>query len=72
MKMGLVSALRELDTPQRHVVAASFLGWTLDAFDYFLLVFVIPEVAREFGASFAEVFFSTTLTLPTVSGGARS
>ena len=27
---------------------ASFLGWTLDAFDYFLLVFVIPEIAQRF------------------------
>ncbi|HSM99984.1 MAG TPA: MFS transporter [Rudaea sp.] len=61
--MQLLSALRELNSEQRHVVAASFLGWMLDAFDYFLLVFVIPELAREFGASFAEVFFSTTLTL---------
>ena len=61
--MHFLSTLRELNTEQRHVVAASFLGWTLDAFDYFLLVFVIPEIAREFGASFAEVFFSTTLTL---------
>ena len=61
--MQFLSALRDLNSEQRHVVAASFLGWTLDAFDYFLLVFVIPELAREFGASFAEVFFSTTLTL---------
>lgn len=61
--MPMFSALRALNTEQRHVVAASFLGWTLDAFDYFLLVFVIPEVAREFGASITEVGFSLTLTL---------
>ena len=61
--MAFVSTLRQLDSPQRHVVAASFLGWTLDAFDYFLLVFVIPEVARDFGVSVTEVAFSTTLTL---------
>ena len=61
--MALLSTLRQLNSPQRHVVAASFLGWTLDAFDYFLLVFVIPEVARDFGVSVAEVAFSTTLTL---------
>ncbi|MBS0570928.1 MAG: MFS transporter, partial [Proteobacteria bacterium] len=61
--MRFLAALRELNTEQRHVVAASFLGWTLDAFDYFLLVFVIPEIAREFGASLTEVFFATTLTL---------
>ncbi|HST28450.1 MAG TPA: MFS transporter [Rudaea sp.] len=61
--MQFLSALRELNTEQRHVVAASFLGWTLDAFDYFLLVFVIPEIAHEFGASITEVGFSLTLTL---------
>ncbi|MGH8040904.1 MAG: MFS transporter [Rudaea sp.] len=61
--MRFVSALRELNVEQRHVVAASFLGWTLDAFDYFLLVFVIPEVARDFHASIEEVAFSLTLTL---------
>ena len=46
--MAFLSAVRELDSQQRHVVLASFLGWTLDAFDYFLLIFVIPEIAREF------------------------
>jgi MFS transporter, SHS family, lactate transporter len=33
---------------QKHVVAASFLGWMLDAFDFFLLVFVLSDVAKEF------------------------
>ncbi len=61
--MQLLSVLRELDTAQRKVVLASFLGWTLDAFDYFLLVFVIPEVAKDFKVGIAEVTFSLTLTL---------
>jgi SHS family lactate transporter-like MFS transporter len=61
--MAFLSILRELDGRQRKVVLASFLGWTLDAFDYFLLVFVIPEVAREFKVTDAEVVFSLTLTL---------
>src|SRR5690348_8756235 len=39
--MSLLAPLRELDSTQRHTVLASFLGWTLDAFDYFLLTFVI-------------------------------
>ena len=34
--MSIVSALRELNHEQRHTVLASFLGWTLDAFDYFM------------------------------------
>jgi len=61
--MAFFSALRELDRPQRHVVFASFLGWTLDAFDYFLLVFVIPEIARDFHVGLADVSFSLMLTL---------
>jgi len=61
--MQFLSVLRELDTTQRKVVLASFLGWTLDAFDYFLLVFVIPEVARDFKVGIPEVAFSLTLTL---------
>jgi MFS transporter, SHS family, lactate transporter len=61
--MQFLSVLRELDPTQRKVVLASFLGWTLDAFDYFLLVFVIPEVAHEFKVGIPEVAFSLTLTL---------
>jgi SHS family lactate transporter-like MFS transporter len=61
--MHFLAILRELDTTQRKVVFASFLGWTLDAFDYFLLVFVIPEIARDFQVSKTEVAFSLTLTL---------
>jgi MFS transporter, SHS family, lactate transporter len=63
MPMQFLSVLRELDVTQRKVVLASFLGWTLDAFDYFLLVFVIPEVARDFKVGIPEVAFSLTLTL---------
>ncbi|HET6907366.1 MAG TPA: MFS transporter [Rhodanobacteraceae bacterium] len=61
--MGTIAALRELDSTQRHTVAASFLGWTLDAFDYFLLVLVIPEVARSFHVGITEVTFALLLTL---------
>lgn len=48
---------------QRKVVAASFLGWSLDAFDYFLLVFVLDDVAREFGTTHGRVAWALTLTL---------
>ncbi len=61
--MQFLSVLRELDRTQRKVVLASFLGWTLDAFDYFLLVFVIPEVAKDFHVGIPEVTFSLALTL---------
>jgi SHS family lactate transporter-like MFS transporter len=41
-----IAALSGWTTEQKHVVAASFLGWTLDAFDFFLLVFVLTDFAR--------------------------
>ena len=43
-----LAALKGLSKSQRHVVAASYLGWMLDAFDFFLLVFVMTDVAKEF------------------------
>jgi SHS family lactate transporter-like MFS transporter len=42
---------------------ASFLGWTLDAFDFLILTFVISRIAITFNRSIAEVAFAITLTL---------
>jgi SHS family lactate transporter-like MFS transporter len=50
-------------TGQRAAVVACFLGWTLDAFDYFLVVFCLTAIGREFGKSDAEVALSITITL---------
>ncbi len=51
-------------TPERRgVVAASFLGWALDAFDFFLLVFVIKDVAAEFQVDKKTVAWAIVLTL---------
>lgn len=61
--MSVLSALRELNHEQRHTVLASFLGWTLDAFDYFLYTFVIVGIAKEFGADQTEVTLGVFLTL---------
>jgi SHS family lactate transporter-like MFS transporter len=61
--MSLLAPLRELDSTQRHTVLASFLGWTLDAFDYFLLTFVIVTVAKEFEVATAQVIYALFLTL---------
>ncbi|KAF1008486.1 MAG: putative metabolite transport protein YjhB [Luteibacter sp.] len=61
--MPLPAALRELDSTQRHTVLASFLGWTLDAFDYFLLTFVITAITSEFHVQREEVTYGLFLTL---------
>ena len=37
-----------LTTEQKKTVTASFLGWTLDAFDFFLLTFLLTDIAAEF------------------------
>jgi SHS family lactate transporter-like MFS transporter len=52
-----------LDGPQRHAFFACFLGWTLDAFDYFLLVFCVPAIAADFHATTAAVAVALALTL---------
>ena len=48
---------------QKHVVAACYLGWTLDAFDFFIMVFVIGDIAKEFGTDRTTVTWAITLTL---------
>lgn len=46
-----------------NALIASFLGWTLDAFDFFVLIFVLPAVAKEFHRSIADLAFTITATL---------
>ena len=59
----MFEALKGWTPAQKHVVAASYLGWMLDAFDFFLLVFVIKDVAAEFHSEIAGVSIALTLTL---------
>lgn len=47
----------------KHAVLAGFLGWTLDAFDFFLVVMTLTAIARDFGITRVEAAFSITLTL---------
>jgi SHS family lactate transporter-like MFS transporter len=48
---------------QRHTVAACFLSWTLDAFDFFIMVFVLADIAKEFETTMTAVTIAITLTL---------
>src|SRR5881628_588487 len=48
---------------QRATVVAGFFGWTLDAFDFFLVVMTLTAIAKEFGKSDAAIALSITLTL---------
>ena len=46
-----------------HALLAGFLGWTLDAFDFFVIVFLYDTLAREFSVSKKAIVFTTTATL---------
>ncbi len=39
---------RRLSGPQRHTFLAAFLGWTMDSLDFFILIFCVPAIAKEF------------------------
>ena len=51
------------DSAQKKIVVAAFLGWTLDAFDFFLLVFLLGDIAKEFGVNVPDVSYALFLTL---------
>ncbi len=59
----MLSTLRSLTPSQRNAVIASYLGWTLDAFDFFILVFVLKDVAKEFATDVTAVSIAIMLTL---------
>jgi MFS transporter, SHS family, lactate transporter len=46
-----------------HAVAASFLGWMLDAFDFFVVVFLVQTLADEFNVSKTAIVLTLTATL---------
>src|SRR6201995_1182423 len=65
-----LAALAGGTSEQQHVVAASFLGWSLDAFYFFLLVFVLKDIAAEFHTAFPTVTRATRLPLAVLPVGA--
>ena len=48
---------------QRNALLAGFLGWTLDAFDFFILVMVLDAVAKDFGRTRPEIALTLTASL---------
>ena len=48
---------------QRNAVLAGFLGWTFDAFDFFVLTFVLVPVAKEFHRTIPEIALTLTASL---------
>jgi SHS family lactate transporter-like MFS transporter len=56
-------ATSRLTSDQRNSFMAAQLGWTMDAFDYFIVVLVYADIAKTFHVSTTEVAFLTTATL---------
>jgi SHS family lactate transporter-like MFS transporter len=54
---------KQTATDQTASVMAGFLGWTLDAFDYFLVVYCLTVIGRDFHRSDAEMAATITITL---------
>jgi SHS family lactate transporter-like MFS transporter len=46
-----------------YAVAASTIGWTLDSFDYFIVVMALTEIAKEFHRTNADLALTITVTL---------
>jgi MFS transporter, SHS family, lactate transporter len=53
--LNVISQFRRLTPRQRNTFAACYLGWSLDAFDFFILVVCLPAIASEFHAKVSDV-----------------
>jgi SHS family lactate transporter-like MFS transporter len=53
--MSLAGHFRSLNSVQRNTFAACFLGWMMDAFDFFLLTFCLTTIAVGYHASRKQV-----------------
>ncbi len=61
--MSYLPQFRTINRVQRHVFAACFLGWTLDAFDFFLLTLCLPSIAAAFQTGLKQMAEAIFLTL---------
>jgi MFS transporter, SHS family, lactate transporter len=61
--MVLVDHFRRLNAVQRRTFVACFLGWSLDALDFFILVFCVSAIAKEFHCQRSAVTEAIFLTL---------
>ena len=59
----MADAVQPKRSGAHHAVLAGFLGWTLDAFDFFIVVFLFDTLSREFGVTKREIVLTTTATL---------
>src|SRR5947208_7208749 len=63
MSAAAIERKPKLSKDQRNSFLAAELGWSMDAFDYFLVVLVYSDIGRDFGVSLERMAFLTTVTL---------
>jgi SHS family lactate transporter-like MFS transporter len=61
--VAIFTPLAGLTPVQRRAFIAAFLGWTLDAFDFFLVTFVVSRIATDFAMTIPGVLLAVTVTL---------
>jgi len=61
--VNFFSHFRQLTSVQRNTFVACFLGWSLDAFDFFILVFCVSAIATEFNTKVSAIAEAIFLTL---------
>ena len=61
--MEFIGHFRRLTTVQRNTFLACFLGWSLDAFDFFILTFCVSAIATQFQAKVSAVMEAIFITL---------
>jgi MFS transporter, SHS family, lactate transporter len=61
--MKFIGHFRRLTPLQRNTFLACFLGWSLDAFDFFILVFCVSALAAQFHMKTSEILEANFVTL---------
>src|SRR6202521_1323651 len=61
--MEFLGHFRRLTPVQRNTFVACFLGWSLDAFDFFILIFCVNALASQFQAKVSDITEAIFLTL---------
>jgi SHS family lactate transporter-like MFS transporter len=62
-QMEFIGHFRRLTPVQRNTFIACFLGWALDAFDYFILIFCVNALAAQFQTKVSAITEAIFLTL---------
>jgi MFS transporter, SHS family, lactate transporter len=66
----LTSSAPQANSDRWHAMGAGFLGWTLDAFDFFVVIFLFDTLAAHFHVSKRDIVLSVTATLAMRPAGA--